>query len=73
MTKQQAKLVKNKKTGKRYLRYKNRKYIIKSNATDNYLIKNLLSIVKELIHKKKSVKHRRTNGKLAIRKFHLCT
>ena len=38
------------KNGKRYIRYKNKKYIIRSPVSDRYIIKNFVDIIKQLIN-----------------------
>ena len=46
------KLTQNKKTGQRYLTYKNKRYIINSRASNAYIIKNFLDIIKVLLKKR---------------------
>jgi len=51
------KIVKNKKSGKRYLVLGKHRYIIKSTASDRYLVKNFFDIIKQLIANKKRRYH----------------
>lgn len=56
------KLIKNKKTNKRYLVLGTKKYLINSTASDRYILKNMFDIIKQLINKK-SRRRRRNNIK----------
>ena len=47
------KLMKNKKTGQRYVLYKGKKYSFKSAATDSTIYKNLFSIIHTLLERRK--------------------
>ena len=47
------KLMKNKKTGQRYILYKGKKYIFKSAAPDSTIYKNLFSIIHTLLERRK--------------------
>jgi len=50
------KLVRNKKTGKRYILYNKKRYSINSRASDRYIIKNFFDIIKQLIQKRRRTK-----------------
>ena len=50
------KIYQNKTTKVRYIKYKNKKYYIKSTATNKYLIKNFFNIIKQLIAQTKAKK-----------------
>ena len=50
------------KNGKRYIRYKNKKYIIRSPVSDRYIIKNFVDIIKQLINQRKRRKTKTTKN-----------
>ena len=56
-------IVKSKKTGKRYIKYKNKRYLVKGTASDRYILKNFFEIIKQLI-----AQRRRRNTKSMTKK-----